>query len=75
MNFKDTIPCNGGVVTEAADAAVEYVRVLHAHGVGSAEAEAFKEEHKGEPGFLRRATGAERLVQYRDEILREIGDD
>jgi len=57
---------------KAPSSVVQYVQVLHEHGVGSEQAEAFKKAHQGDVQFLRRAKGAERLFENKDEILAEL---
>ena len=56
----------------ATDCVVEYLKLLHDHGVGSEEAESFKKQHADEPTFIRRAKAAELLYQHRDQILEEL---
>ena len=51
---------------------VQYLKLLHDHGVGSEEAERFKKEHDADPTFARRAKAAEMLYQHRDQILEEL---
>ena len=60
-------------ITAVMDPGVEYLRVLRDHGIGSPKALEFKAAHAEEAGFARRATGAERLVQYSEEILQGLG--
>ena len=50
----------------------EYIHHLHAHGVGSAEAELFKKRYWNDLEFRRQAIGAERLFEYKDLILEQL---
>jgi hypothetical protein len=51
---------------------VEYVNLLYKYGVGSKEAKEYKQAHADDKVFLTRARGAERLFEYKDEILTEL---
>lgn len=54
------------------DPIFEYLALLHEHGVGSAEANAFKEKHRNEKSFRQLARGAEWLFQHKEQVLAEL---
>lgn len=51
---------------------IEFANVLHAHGVGSAEAEAFKARFASDRTFCERAEVLERLFGDRARVLHAL---
>ena len=51
---------------------VAFINLIHARGLESEEVRDYKAAHANDRVFQRRAKGAERLVEYKDEILEEL---
>jgi len=47
----------------ALDPIVQYLIILHEHGLGSRQARVFKRAHKDDPTLWRRMRGADRFIE------------
>ena len=48
---------------------IEYVNILHVHGINSKKAKAFLAEHEDDPDFVRRAASLHKLMGIADECV------